>query len=164
MDLVVLACAIVPNSEALELARTLNITRGPDGFFLEAHPKLRPVDTFSDGIFLAGCAQSPKDIPDTVAQASGAGAKASIPLAAGKVAIEPIVAIVDENLCSGCRVCEHLCEFNAFEYDSEKRLVKLNEVLCKGCGVCVAACPSKAISMKHYTDVQLSAQLAGLIS
>ena len=164
VDLVVLANAIVPRSGVLELARTLNITRGPDGFFLEAHPKLKPVDTFSDGIFLAGCAQSPKDIPDTVAQASGAGAKASIPLAAGKVAIEPIVAIVDEDLCSGCRVCEHLCEFNAFEYDREKRLVRLNEVLCKGCGVCVAACPSKAISMKHYTDVQLSAQLAGLIS
>ncbi len=164
VDLVVLANAIVPNSGVLELARILNITRGSDGFFLEAHPKLRPVDTFSDGIFLAGCAQSPKDIPDTVAQASGAGAKASIPLAAGKVAIEPIVAIVDEDLCSGCRVCEHLCEFNAFEYNSEKRSVKLNEVLCKGCGVCVAACPSKAISMKHYTDVQLFAQLAGLIS
>jgi heterodisulfide reductase subunit A len=105
-DLVVLATGIVPKEDAKDLARLLNISRSADGFFLEAHPKLRPVDTFTDGIFLAGCCQSPKDVPDTVAQASAAAIKASQPLAAGKVEIEPISAIIDDDLCSGCRICE----------------------------------------------------------
>jgi heterodisulfide reductase subunit A len=85
-------------------------------------------------------------------------------LARGKVAIEPIIAAIDEGMCSGCRVCRRVCKFNALEYDEEEGLVKVNEVLCKGCGTCAVACPSKAISINHYTDIQLSAQLAGVLA
>jgi heterodisulfide reductase subunit A len=101
----------------------LNISQSADGFLLEAHPKLRPLDTFTDGIFLAGCCQSPKDVPDTVAQASGAAVRASEPLAQGKVEVEAISSVIDEELCSGCRVCEKMCAYSALEYDDEMEYI-----------------------------------------
>jgi len=161
VDLVVLASAIVPSSGTSELARILNISQGPDGFFLEAHPKLRPVDTFSDGIFLAGCNQSPKDIPDTVAQASASAAEVCSLLTKGKVMTEGIVASVDENLCTGCGFCAEVCPINAIELETvEKKgaiskLAKVNEALCKGCGICSAACLSGAIQQRHFEDKQV---------
>ncbi|MFX1534025.1 MAG: 4Fe-4S binding protein [Promethearchaeota archaeon] len=162
-DLVVLATGLVPREDTKELARILNINQSVDGFLLEAHPKLRPVDTFTDGIFLAGCCQSPKDIPDTVAQASGAAVKAAIPLSQGKVVVEAITATIDEELCGACRICEKLCEYSALEFDSEKKVMTINDVVCKGCGSCAAACPSGAISMKHFDTKQILAQLGGIL-
>jgi heterodisulfide reductase subunit A len=162
-DLVVLATGIEPRKDSKEFSRILNINQSADGFLLEAHPKLRPVDTFTDGIFLAGCCQSPKDIPDAVAQASGAAIRASEPLAAGKVEVEAISANIDEDLCSGCRICEDLCAYSALEFDKKDKIMRVNDVLCKGCGSCASACPTGAISMRHYDVKQLLAQIEGLI-
>ncbi|MFX1250085.1 MAG: FAD-dependent oxidoreductase [Promethearchaeota archaeon] len=163
-DLVILATGLVPREDTKELARILNINQSADGFLLEAHPKLRPMDTFTDGIFLAGCCQSPKDIPDAVAQASGAAVKATTPLSQGKVVVEPISAVIEEELCSGCRVCEKLCAYSALAFDSEKKVMTINDVICKGCGSCASACPSGAISMKHFDTKQILAQLGGILS
>jgi len=160
-DLVVLANAIVPRKDAGELAKILKITRSADGFFLEAHPKLRPLDTFTDGIFIAGCCQSPKDIPDSVAQAVGAAIRASIPLMRGEVEIEPLVASVNENICVGCGTCEAICPFDALSL--EAGVMRVNEVVCKGCGSCGSACPSGAISMRHFKDEQIYAQIEAMI-
>ncbi len=162
-DLVVLATGIVPRKDSKELTRILNINQSADGFFLEAHPKLRPVDTFTDGIFLAGCCQSPKDIPDAVAQASGAAVRASEPLAAGKVFVEAISAAIDDDLCSGCRICEELCAYSALEYDEKDKIMKVNDVMCKGCGSCASACPTGAISMRHFDLKQILAQIGGIV-
>ena len=162
-DLVVLATAIEPRLDSKELRNQLKISCSPDSFLMEAHPKLRPIDTFTDGIFLAGCCQGPKDIPDTVAQASGAAVRACIPLAQGKVSVEPIFAAIDDDSCSGCRVCESLCPYGALEFDAEEKVMKIQQVLCKGCGTCGAACPSGSISMSHFKDDQLLAQLVAII-
>ena len=162
-DLVVLATGIIPREDTKEFARILNINQSADGFYLEAHPKLRPVDTFTDGIFLAGCCQGPKDIPDAVAQASGAAVRASEPLAAGKVTVEAISANIDEDLCSGCRVCEDLCAYSALEFDEKDKLMRVNDVMCKGCGSCASACPTGAISMRHFDLKQILAQIGGLV-
>ena len=163
-DLVVLATGLIPRKDSKELARKLNISLSADGFLLEAHPKLRPLDTFTDGVFIAGCCQSPKDIPDSVAQASGAAVRAATPLAQGKVVVEAISAQIDEDTCSGCRICEKLCDFSALEFSSEDKVMKINDVLCKGCGSCAAACPTGAITMKHYSNKQVLAQIGGILS
>ena len=163
-DLVVLATGIVPREDSKEFVRVLNINRSADGFLLEAHPKLRPVDTFTEGIFLAGCCQSPKDIPDAVAQASGAAVRASQPLAQGKVVVEAISSVIDEDLCSGCRTCEQMCAYSALEFDSENKVMKVNDVMCKGCGSCASACPSGAITMRHFDMKQILAQIGGMLT
>jgi heterodisulfide reductase subunit A len=160
-DLVVLANAIVPRKDADELAKILKISRSADGFFLEAHPKLRPLDTFTDGIFIAGCCQSPKDIPDSVAQAVGAAIRASIPLMRGEVEIEPLVASINEAVCVGCGTCEAVCPFDALSL--EEGVMRVNEVVCKGCGSCGSACPSGAISMVHFKDEQIYAQIEAMV-
>jgi len=154
---------LVPKEDAKELTRVLNINQSADGFFLEAHPKLRPMDTFTDGIFLAGCCQSPKDIPDAVAQASGAAVRASEPLAQGKVEVEAITASIDDELCSGCKICEQLCAYSALEFDEKNKVMRVNDVMCKGCGSCASACPSGAISMRHFALKQILAQIDGII-
>jgi len=156
-DLVVLNVGMVPREDASDIQNKLKITRSIDGFFQEAHAKLRPLETPSDGIYLAGTAQGPKDITDSVAMGSAAAAKATIPLARGKVEIEPIIAIVDEDVCSGCGICLVICPYGAIEKD-EKGVAKVIEVLCKGCGACAASCPEKAITILHFTDQQLIAQ------
>ena len=160
-DLVVLANALVPRKDADELAKILKITKSGDGFYLEAHPKLRPLDTFTDGIFIAGCCQSPKDIPDSVAQAVGAAIRASIPLMRGEVEVEPLVASVNENICVGCGTCEAICPFDALSL--EAGVMRVNEVVCKGCGSCGSACPSGAISMRHFKDEQIYAQIEVIV-
>jgi heterodisulfide reductase subunit A len=160
-DLVVLANAIVPRKDADELARIMKISKSADGFFLEAHPKLRPLDTFTDGIFIAGCCQAPKDVPDSVAQAVGAAIRASIPLMRGEVEIEPLVARINEGICVGCGTCEEVCPFGAVSLESG--VMRVNEVICKGCGSCGSACPSGAISVIHFKDEQIFAQIATLL-
>jgi len=153
-DLVVLATGIIPQGDVLETARKLKIMQSADKFFLEAHPKLRPVDTFTDGIFIAGCSQSPKDIPDTVAQASAAASRVCSILSKEYVEVEPITAEVDETLCTGCGICESVCPYGAVEVvDTEEgRRARVTGVKCKGCGTCGSSCIKKAIKMHHFTD------------
>ena len=162
-DMVVLGVGLVPTEGYRELGQILKLSLSADRFFLEAHPKLRPVDTNIDGVYLAGCAQGPKDIPDTVAQAKGAASSAIILLNKGKVKVDPIVAEINEDFCSSCHVCEGLCPYSALVYDVQKHVMTVNQILCKGCGVCPSACPSAAITLKHYTSAQIDAQLDALL-
>ena len=163
LDMVVLSCAIEPRPDAVAVARLANISRSADGFFLERHPKLDPVATAVDGTFIAGCCQGPKDIPDTVAQASAAAAEALALISRGKIEIETTTAVVDERICSGCQVCSQICPYLAVSYDEESGVCRVNEALCKGCGTCVAGCFANAISLSHYTNEQLMAQLEGIL-
>ncbi len=164
VDMVILSCALEPQPDAEAIARLFNISRGADGFLLEKHPKLEPVSTMTDGIFLAGCCQGPKDIPDTVAQASAAAAEALAMISKGRVEIEAATAIIDERICTGCRLCELVCPYSgAVSFDEEKGVCRVNEALCKGCGACVGGCPSHAISLNHYTNEQIVAEMEGAL-
>ncbi len=156
-DLVVLVPALVPRADADEFARILRISQSADGFLLEAHPKLRPMDTFTGGIFIAGCCQAPKDIQDSVAQASGASARAANILSKKELEAEPLVSCVDEDLCSGCATCISVCAYNAIDLvkEKDKSHAKVNEALCMGCGACVCTCPSGAMQQRGFKDKQL---------
>jgi len=163
VDMVVLSCGLEPQSDAGVVARMFNISRSADGFFLEKHPKLDPVATMTDGIFVAGCCQGPKDIPDTVAQASAAAAEALSMISRGKVEIEAATAVINEQLCTGCQLCLANCPYSAISFDEEKGVCRVNEALCKGCGVCVGGCPSDAVSLSHFTNEQILAQMEGAL-
>ena len=156
-DMVVLAAGLVPPAGANDLRQTIGLSKSADGFLMEAHPKLRPVDTLTEGVFLAGVSQGPKDIPDSVAQASGAAARAAIPMVKGEVQIEPIVAFTDEEVCGGCAVCLELCPYGALTKEDGHAAV--NIALCHGCGTCVAACPSGAMNQSHFKTEQIMAQI-----
>ncbi|MBT9137963.1 MAG: Electron transport complex subunit RsxB [Syntrophomonadaceae bacterium] len=166
-DLVVLSTGLVQRDVG-ELKNALRLSQSSDRFFLEAHPKLRPMDTATAGVYLAGCCQGPKDIPDSVAQASGAAAKAIVPLATGKVKIDPIISFVDENICRGCGICITTCPYDAIELKEITRdgypveVAFVNDVLCKGCGACVASCLSGAIQQRSFTDEQILSQITAL--
>lgn len=169
-DLVVLNVCMVPSASADSVQSVLKIPRGIEGFFTEAHAKLRPLETSSDGIFLAGTCQGPKDITDSAAMGSAAAAKAAIPLARGKVDVEPTVAFVYEELCKGCGRCEEVCEYGAIKVEEVQPFVKVptliakvTEAKCKGCGSCAVTCPVGAITMKHFTDKQVSAMVTAAI-
>ncbi len=167
-DLVILATGIIPRKDSKDLARLLNINQSSDGFLLEAHPKLKPVDTFTDGIFLAGCCQSPKDVPDTVAQASGAASRACDIISKKQLLIEATIANVNEDLCRGCGICVESCPYKAIELKEVDRnghkilIVTVNEALCKGCGSCSAACLNSAIGHLGFTDSQILAMIKAL--
>jgi heterodisulfide reductase subunit A len=165
VDMVVLAMAMVPAADAEEVAQLFHVTRSEDGFFLEAHPKLRPVETAMDGIFLAGACQAPKDIPDTVAQASGAAVQAVGLLNRGQVAIEPMTAEVLTMRCVACGVCVEVCPASAAQVVEVRgrRQAEINPALCKGCGLCVTACRGGAITLHGFTDQQLLGQLTALL-
>ena len=167
-DLVVLGVGLEPRKDIREIIDLFKLSQSTDGFFLEAHPKLRPVDTASDGVFLAGCCQGPKDIPDTVAQAKGAASSALILMAYGKVKVEAQVSVVTADQCRGCGFCVEVCPFGAIELVEENRMGNIvqvalvNEALCKGCGSCAAACLSGAIQPKSFKDEQILPQIAVL--
>jgi len=163
VDMVILSTALEPQADVEAVGRLFGISRSADGFFLEKHPKLDPVATMSGGIFVVGCCQGPKDIPDTVAQASAAAARVLGMISKGKVEIEAATAVIDEDLCSGCRICSLICPYSAISFDEEKEVSRVNEALCKGCGVCVAACPSGAITGRHFTTEQIMAEIEGVL-
>ena len=162
VDMVVLATGLEPGLDQNEIAKIFNISCSQDTFFLERHPKLAPVSTFSDGIFLAGTCQAPRDIPDTVAQAGAAASEALALADKGTFQLEPITAEIDEELCAGCQICVGLCPFTAITYNKEKGVSEINDALCKGCGTCVSACPCGASQQKHFRDAQIFAEIEGI--
>ncbi len=164
VDMVVLSVGITPQPDAGEVRRLFNFSCGSEGFFLERHPKLAPVSTFTDGIFLAGCCQGPKDIPDTVAQAGAAAAEAMALIDAGGIETEPNTAYVVEDECSGCRTCVPLCPYGAIGFDAAKNRAFIQDVLCKGCGTCVAACPSGSIGQNLFEDDQIFDEIEGILA
>ncbi|MCJ7743848.1 MAG: 4Fe-4S binding protein, partial [Dehalococcoidales bacterium] len=163
VDMVILSTAMEPQKDAQNTSRLFNISRGADGFFLERHPKLDPVATTTDGVFVTGCCQGPKDIPDTVAQASGAAAEVLSMIGQVNVEIETATSFVDEKICSGCQLCMLVCPYSAITFVEEKKVCRVNEALCKGCGACVGGCFSGSVSLKHYTSEQLVAEIEGML-
>lgn len=162
-DLIVLMVGMEAREDSHEIARIVNISQDKDGWFIESHPKLEPVATTTDGIFIAGTCVAPKDIPDTVAQARAAAARILARIAKGKIEVDALYSEVNEDICSGCRFCNQLCPFSAIEYLEDKHKSHVISALCKGCGVCVAGCPSGAIKGRHFTDEQVLAQIEGLL-
>jgi len=166
-DWVVLSTPLIPHKDSILLARTLKIPLSPDGFLMEAHLKLRPVDTQMDGIFLAGSATGPKDVPESIVSAKAAAARAAILMANKKMRTEAITAVVNPDLCRGCGRCEEVCEFKAIELvEVAPKVVnaRVNEISCKGCGTCSVTCPTGAITMKHFTEKQVSAMVEAALT
>ncbi|MCK4537562.1 MAG: CoB--CoM heterodisulfide reductase iron-sulfur subunit A family protein [Candidatus Krumholzibacteria bacterium] len=164
LDMVVLSTGLEGSETLPEIAKLCSVSVGKDGFLIEKHPKLGPVSTATDGVFVVGGCQSPKDIPDTVAQASAASSAVLSMITREKIEIEAATSEVDEDKCSGCKLCNTLCPYQAVKFDEEKEVSVVNEALCKGCGTCVAGCPSGAISAKHYEDRQIFAEIEGIFS
>jgi len=154
-DMVVLAMAAISNSGVRELAKKLKISTDAHGFITEAHVKLRPVETLTAGIFLTGCAQGPKDIPETVAQAGAAASRASVLLSRPELEIDPLISAVDEEICAGCGLCVEVCSYSARALNEITKVAEVNEALCVGCGACIVACPSNASIHKNFTRKQI---------
>jgi len=169
-DLVVLGTGLVPNNDMAKISALFHASRSADGFFLEAHPKLRPLESAMGGVFLAGACQGPKDIPDTVAQASGAAAKVIDLLSSGQIELEPLKAVVDKEACSGCRICEAVCPFVAIQLKlevvkgQEKLAAEVIEAMCQGCGLCGSACPTGAIKIEQYNNKQVLTQVKAALA
>jgi heterodisulfide reductase subunit A len=164
VDMVILCTAMEARKDAPDVARIFGIPQGQDGFFLEEHPKLGPVSTATDGVFIGGTCQGPKDIPDAVSHASGAAAQALSLAAKGEVSISPTTSNINPDVCIGCKTCIGLCAYSAIEFDERRGVSVVNEAMCKGCGSCAAHCPSGAAQIKHFTERQIFAELEGLLA
>jgi len=162
-DLVVLMVGMEARDDCRELARLVNISVDKDGWFIESHPKLDPVATTTEGIYIAGACQAPKDIPDSVAQARAAAARIMGRIAHGTIEIDAMYSEIDPDKCSGCRICNALCPYVAIEFDPATHKSHVISALCKACGACVAACPSSAIKARGFTDEQIFAQIEGVL-
>ncbi len=164
--MVVLSTGMEPQTDAKQVAKTFGISLSPSGFFMEKHPKLAPVETATNGVYLAGACQSPKDIPDSVAQGGAAAAAALSLMDAGKVTLEPFTAYIDPAACSGCLTCLNMCPYSAIHAISVNGRVisEVNEVLCKGCGTCVAACPSGVAQQHGFEHEQIMSEIEGILS
>jgi heterodisulfide reductase subunit A len=161
VDMVILSTGFEPQTDAGQVASTFGVSRGPDGFFLELHPKLGPTETATDGIFLAGACQSPKDIPDCVIQAGGAAAGALSLIDQGTIELDPSIAQVQGENCAGCGQCVIACPYEAISLVNKH--AEVNVYLCKGCGTCTATCPNKAMQLIHFNDEQLIAEIVGAL-
>ena len=164
VDMVILSAAIEPRKDADEIAKKFGISCSSNGFYIEKHPKLDPVATLTEGIFIAGACQGPKDIPASVTQGAAAAARVLGRIQSKELSLEPVRASIIEEKCSGCRVCNDLCPFNAITFNEEKNVSEINQALCQGCGTCVAACPSAAITGTQFTNEQILAQIEGILS
>lgn len=164
VDMVILCTALEAQKDAKETGRKFGVSVGADGWFIERHPKLGPVSTTTDGVFLAGACQGPKDIPDSVAQGGAAAAHAMSLIIRGEVEMDAACAVIDDGVCSGCRMCNDLCTYGAISFDAEKKVSSVNAALCKACGTCIAACPSGAIRGLHFTDQQIYAEIEGILT
>ena len=163
VDMVILMSAMEPKHDAQAVSHMFGVGCSDAGFFTERHPKLDPVATMSEGVYIAGACQGPKDIPASVAQGAAAAALVLKSIGQGVVEIEPIRAEIIEERCSGCRICNDLCPYNAIEFIEDKNVSRVNPALCKGCGTCVAACPSQVIVGQHFTYESIMAQIDGLL-
>jgi len=163
VDMVILSVGLEPRKDAKEVARMFGISCSANGWFTERHPKLDPVATMTEGIYIAGCAQGPKDIPASVAQGAAAAARVISKIEQKEIELEPIRASIDETKCSGCRICNGLCPFNAIVFHEDRLVSEINPALCQGCGTCVAACPAGAISGTGFSNEQILAQIDGLL-
>jgi len=163
VDMVVLSSGLEPRYDSKETAKLFGISCSADGWFIERHPKLDPVATMTEGIFIAGCVQGPKDIPTSVSQGAAAAARVLGRIQQGEIALEPVRASVDEAKCSGCRICNNLCPFNAILFHEDRMVTEVNPALCQGCGTCVAACPAGAISGTGFSNEQILSQIEGLL-
>lgn len=165
-DMVVLSVGVIPKKDSEMIQRLLTLSRTADGFFMESHPKLKPVDSPTGGVFLAGCAEYPKDVKDTVTQASATAARAQILLNAGKINVEAITSKVINDLCTGCQVCVKVCPFHAITGGDAKLKIPVEvvEAACQGCGTCAAECNFDALMMKHFEDEQIFSQVEAITS
>jgi heterodisulfide reductase subunit A len=163
VDMVVLSAGLEPRKDTKEVAKTFGISCSVNGWFIEKHPKLDPIATMTEGIFIAGCAQGPKDIPASVAQGAAASARVLSRIEQKEMALEPVRASVIEEKCSGCRICNGLCPFNAITFHEDRMVTEINPALCQGCGTCVAACPAGAITGTGFSNDQIMAQIEGLL-
>lgn len=163
VDMVILMGAMEPQADAKDVGLRCGISCSMAGWYTERHPKLDPVATMTDGVFVAGVCQGPKDIPASVAQGAAAAARIQGMITKGTVMIEPIVASINEEACSGCRICNNLCPFNAIEFDEEKQVSRVITAMCKGCGTCVAACPAGVITGAHFNNQQIFAEIQGAL-
>jgi heterodisulfide reductase subunit A len=163
VDMVILSTGMEPRHDAKQTGQLFGISCSADGWYIERHPKLDPVTTMTEGILIAGCASGPKDIPASVAQGAAAAARVLDKILQKEVELEPIRATVDEQKCSGCRICNNLCPFNAISFLDDLAVTRINPALCQGCGTCVAACPAGAISGTGFSNEQIFAQIDGLL-
>jgi len=163
VDMVILSAAMEPRKDAKEVAHLFGISCSANGWFTEKHPKLDPVATMTEGIFIAGCVQGPKDIPSSVSQGAASAARVLGRIQQGQIALEPVRATVNADKCSGCRICNNLCPFNAITFLPELMVTEINPALCQGCGTCVAACPAGAITGTGFSNEQIFAQIEGLM-
>ena len=163
VDMVLLAAALEPRRDAKETAKLFGISCSADRWFIEKHPKLDPVATMTEGVFVAGCAQGPKDIPASVVQGAAAAARVLGRIQQREIALEPIRASINQDQCSGCRICNNLCPFNAILFHEDRMVSEVNPALCQGCGTCVAACPAGAIAGTGFSNEQILAQIEGLL-
>jgi heterodisulfide reductase subunit A len=163
VDMVILALALEPRHDANQVAKKFGISCSHAGWFIEKHPKLDPVATMTEGIFIAGAATGPKDIPSSVAQGSAAAARVLSFIGQGEIELEPIRATINAQQCSGCRICNTMCPFNAILFHEDLMVSEINHALCQGCGTCVAACPAGAISGSGFSNEQIMSQIEGMM-
>jgi heterodisulfide reductase subunit A2 len=163
VDMVILSAGLEPRFDSKALAKTFGISCSADGWFIERHPKLDPVATMTEGVYIAGCVQGPKDIPASVAQGAAAAARILGKIQQKEIALEPVRATIIEEKCSGCRICNTLCPFNAILFHEDKMVSEVNPALCQGCGTCVAACPAGAITGTGFSNEQILSQIDGLL-
>ncbi|MBI4315559.1 MAG: CoB--CoM heterodisulfide reductase iron-sulfur subunit A family protein [Chloroflexi bacterium] len=163
VDMVLLAAGLEPRRDAKQTAQLFGLSCSADGWFIEKHPKLDPVATMTEGIFIAGCVQGPKDIPNSVVQGAAAAARVQGRIQQKEISLEPVRASINEHRCSGCRICNNLCPFNAILFHDDRMVSEINPALCQGCGTCVAACPAGAISGTVFSNEQILAQIQGLL-
>jgi len=162
-DLIILMVAMEAHDTAKSVAHMTGIAMCSNEFYIEKHPKLDPVATTTDGVFIVGSCQAPKDIPNTVAQARAATARILANISLGKMNVEVTTASVNEEICCGCQTCISLCPYTAISYDMDKKVSRVNEILCKGCGTCGSSCPTGAIRSRHFTDQQILSEIRELI-
>lgn len=163
VDMVILSAGLQPRYDAKGVAKLFGISCSYDGWFIERHPKLDPVATMTDGVFIAGCAQGPKDIPASVVQGAAASARVLGRIQQKEMFLEPVRASINQDKCSGCRICNNLCPFNAISFIEDRAVSEVNAALCQGCGTCVAACPAGAIAGSGFSDEQILSQIEGLL-